>query len=305
MSSEVAILLSTWNGAPYLPDQLASFLGQIGVTWRLYWRDDGSDDNSADILRAFAAGKGAGRVVELSDVRGRLGITGSFLTLLRQAPPGQVIAFADQDDVWLPEKLARGVAALAGVKDGRPALYCARQSLVDATLHPLSLSATLKEPPGFPQALTQNIATGCTVMLNPAAVRLIAGTHEPAETLHDWWAYLVVAASGGRVLMDEYPTVLYRQHAANAVGVPRSPRRRAMLALRRGPGVFMHTFRQHAAALISQPEMLTVEAKDALAKIDAGLKDGLMRRVLALGLPGLRRQSFAETQLFRLWFLIG
>jgi hypothetical protein len=301
----VAILLSTWNGAAYLPDQLASFLRLTGPDWRLYWRDDGSDDRSVDIMRAFGETEGAGRLMDRNDNRGRIGITASFLSLLRRAPSGCVVAFADQDDVWLPEKLARGVDALGEVADGTPALYCARQSLVDAALHPIKLSARITEPPGFPQALTQNIATGCTVMLNADAVRLIAGTREPPDTLHDWWAYLVVTAAGGEVLIDDEPTVLYRQHDHNAVGVPLSPWRRAVAAVRRGPGVFMRTFRQHSDALRAQREILSPAACEALEMISEGLCDGWTPRVRALRHVGLRRQSFAETQLFRLWFLLG
>jgi glycosyltransferase involved in cell wall biosynthesis len=304
-AAPVAILLSTWNGAAFLSDQLASFLRLTGPDWRLYWRDDGSDDRSVDIVRAFAAADGAGRLMDRNDNRGRIGITASFLSLLRRAPTDCVVAFADQDDVWLPEKLARGVAALGGVAPGTPALYCARQSLVNATLVPIKLSAKVTDPPGFPQALTQNIATGCTVMLNADAVRLIAGTREPPDTLHDWWAYLVVTAAGGRVLIDDEPTVLYRQHANNAVGVPLSPWRRAVAAIRRGPGVFMRTFRQHADALRNQEDLLTPAAREALEMISEGLCDGWTPRVKALRHPGLRRQSFAETQLFRLWFLLG
>jgi glycosyltransferase involved in cell wall biosynthesis len=301
----VAILLSTWNGAAYLPDQLASFLRLTGPDWRLYWRDDGSNDRSADIVRAFAAATGDGLVVERNVNRGRIGITASFLTLLRAVPDDCIVAFADQDDVWLPDKLARGVEALTALRAAGPALYCARQSLVNATLHPIRLSARLGEPPGFPQALTQNIATGCTVMLNSAAVRLIAAAREPAATLHDWWSYLVVTAAGGRVLIDDTPTVLYRQHAHNAVGVPLSTWKRAIAAIQRGPGAFMRTFRAHTAALIDQPELLTPAASDALHLIQEGLHDGIRPRLRALQLPGLRRQNFAETQLFRLWFLLG
>jgi hypothetical protein len=301
----VAILLSTWNGAAYLSEQLASFLRLSGPDWRLYWRDDGSEDDSVDILRAFAAGEAAGRVLDRNDNRGRIGITASFLTLLRRAPADCIVAFADQDDVWLPQKLARGVAALRGVAPGTPALYCARQSLVTASLDPIRVSARVTEPPGFPQALTQNIATGCTVMLNADAVRLIAATRAPPDTLHDWWAYLVVTAAGGRVLIDDEPTVLYRQHAGNAVGVPLSGLRRGITALRRGPGVFMRTFRQHTDALRAQQEILTPAARDALDMIAEGLCDGWSPRMHALRHPGLRRQSFAETQLFRLWFLLG
>ena len=142
-------------------------------------------------------------------------------------------------------------------------------------------------------------------MLNAEAVRLIAGSREPPATLHDWWAYLVVTAAGGRVLIDDTPTVLYRQHAHNAVGVPLSTWKRAVAAVQRGPKVFMRTFRQHTEALSAQPHLLTPAARDALDMIAEGLHDGMRPRLRALGQPGLRRQSFAETQLFRLWFLLG
>jgi hypothetical protein len=216
-----------------------------------------------------------------------------------------MVAFADQDDVWLPQKLRRGLNALAAVPQGVPALYCARQILVNEALRPWRESAAIARAPGFPQALTQNIATGCTVMLNPAAASLIGSSHAPPETLHDWWSYLVVTAAGGRVLIDDEATVLYRQHAGNAVGVPLSPWRRAIAAIGRGPSVFMRTFRAHVEALTAQPHLLAPESKAALELISAGLQDGIVPRLRALTHPGLKRQSFAETQLFRLWFLLG
>jgi hypothetical protein len=105
--------------------------------------------------------------------------------------------------------------------------------------------------------------------------------------------------------MDDTPTVKYRQHAHNAVGVPLSPGRRAWAALRRGPSAFMRTFRSHMEALEAQQEHLSPSSREALALISAGLHDGFGRRLRALSHPALRRQSFAETQLFRLWFLLG
>ncbi len=299
----VAILLSTWNGAAHLPQQLASFAEQRGVEWRLYWRDDGSEDGTAALLAAFAAAW-PDRVVDCNDARGRIGITASFLALLRRVPAGTV-AFADQDDVWLPEKLARGAAALAAGAADTPALYCARQMLVDAELNPLRRSPGLGTQPGFPRALTQNIATGCTVMLNPAAHLLVASTREPPGTLHDWWAYIVVAAAGGRVVLDDEPAVLYRQHGHNAVGVSASTWSRGVAALRRGPSGFMRVFRAHVQALREQPGLLAPASRDALDRIAVGLERGPVPRLRILADPRLRRQSVAETLLFRLWFLLG
>ncbi len=300
----IAVLLSTFNGARYLPEQLNSLLSQTEPEWQLCWRDDGSTDETVALLQAFAAVLGRERCSSI-DTGERRGITASFMQLLRAAPPATYVAFADQDDVWLPEKLARGAARLAEIPADLPSLYCARQILVDEDLRELRLSSPVLRAPVFPAALTQNIATGCTVMLNQAAVRLIAGSQPPLGSLHDWWCYLVVSAWGGRILVDEVPTVLYRQHRTNAVGAPSSMTRRAFAAVQRGPDVFMQLFRNHVQALQAQPGLLSPEALHELRVIAEALHGGPVRRLRALLLTGLKRQSWQETALFRLWFLLG
>ena len=303
----VAILLSTYDGARFLPEQLASFLEQTHADWVLHWRDDGSGDNSAAVLRAFAAGTGRGRCVEHVDPVGNVGVLASYISLLRGAAPGlgeaDAIAFADQDDVWFADKLARGVAMLPAL--GGAALYCARYVLADAALRRIGLSERLRRPAGFPQSLTQNIATGCTILLNAEAVRLIARSAPPAGTLHDWWCYLMVSAAGGAVVRDETPVMLYRQHAGNAVGATPVWTTRAAAALRRGRGIFMALLRAHVAALLARPDLLTPAAREWLAALDAALRGGVAARLAALGTPGLRRQNWWETLAFRLWVALG
>ncbi len=309
MGGQVRILLSTYNGGAFLADQLASFAAQSHAGWTLLWRDDGSTDATVAIMERFAAGLDPGRCTRLAAPEGNIGASASFLALLRAALPGlgagDAAAFADQDDVWLPEKLARGMAALAAVPAGRPALACARQVLVDAALRPYAESPPLRRPPGFPAALAQNLATGCTILLNRPAAALIAGSHPPQHFFHDWWSYLLVAAAGGEVRMEPAPLVLYRQHGANAVGAPGGRLRRALGAVRRGPGAFMHLFRAHLAALAAERRLLTEAARDDVARLQAALAGGPFRRLGVLGMPGLRRQTLLETLTFRLWFLIG
>ena len=217
---EIAILLSTFNGGRFIGAQLDSLIGQTRTNWELCWRDDGSDDNTVLLMQGFMDGPGRGRCRRADASARRIGITASFMQLLRAAPHSPCVAFADQDDVLFPDKLARGADSLAGGAPDLPALYCARQILVDAALHTLRLSSTVLQRPSFPASLTQNVATGCTVMLNQAAVRLIASSTPPPGSLHDWWCYLVVSAWGGPIFVDPMPTVLYRQHQANAVGAP-------------------------------------------------------------------------------------
>ncbi len=218
---------------------------------------------------------------------------------------GDAAAFADQDDIWLPEKLARGLAALAEVPAGEPALYCARQTLVDDSLRPIGESPQFTRQPGFPAALTQNVATGCTVLLNRAAAMLVATSRPPAGTLHDWWSYLLVSAAGGHIIADDRPALLYRQHADNAVGAHPSHMRRAFAALRRGPGPFMADFLRHLDGLAEHAEMLTPTARQDVATLRYALARGVWGRLFALRLPGLRRNGLGEGLLFKLWFLIG
>ena len=301
----VAILLSTYDGSAYLAEQLQSLIDQTHQRWTLFWRDDGSTDATIAIMNRFADGPGSGRCRRVSDGT-HLGITASFLTLLRQVPDHHVVAFADQDDVWLPQKLERGLMALGDPRHPRPALYCARQTLVDGSLNQLGLSPRLARLPSFPAALTQNIATGCTVMLNPAARRLIADSHLPGGTLHDWWSYLLVGAAGGRLIADPVPVVLYRQHQRNAVGAPHSVLKRGVMALRRGPDAFMSLFRRHVDELAGHAALLSPQARAELALLQASLQGNRLARLQALlRLPQLTRQTRLETLLFRIWFLIG
>lgn len=304
-SGSVAILLSTYNGAPFLTEQLHSLLAQTHRDWVLYWRDDGSSDDTRRIAGDFLTGlpKGRGVVVQEGE---RVGGTESFLRLLRAAFAADhaAFAFADQDDIWLPEKLARGVTALRHVPADVPALYCARQMLVDARLRPIGLSPPVRRP-GFPAALTQNIATGCTVLLNRAAAELVGRSQSPASAMHDWWSYLLIAAVGGQVLADDTPVVLYRQHGGNVVGAPPGRLRRGAAALRRGPGTFMRIFRQYVAALAEQAALLSPSAASQVMQLDRALRGGRRRRLRALYLPGLVRQTWVETAVFRLWFLLG
>lgn len=303
----VAILLSTYNGAPFVAAQLHSLLGQTHQDWVLFWRDDGSSDGTQAIVTEFLAGLPPDRATSLPQ-DGRVGSGESFMRLLQSADAAgyRTMAFADQDDVWLPDKLARGVDRLQQVSGGQvPALYCARQMLVDTQLHPIALSRCLRRPPSFPAALTQNIAAGCTAMLNGPAAALVGRSRRPATCMHDWWCYLVVAAAGGQVVMDEQPVLLYRQHAGNLVGASSSSVRRGIAALRRGPRIFMQMFRQNVAALADQSDLLAPSAAAQVVALDRALQGGRLCRLRALRMPGLTRQTRSETLLFRLWFLFG
>ena len=301
----VALLLSTFNGERYLGEQLASFRTQTHTHWRLYWRDDGSTDRTRAVMAEFAAGPGAKRVV-VGPEGGRLGATGSFVALLRTAlsGPDSHFAFADQDDVWLPEKLAHGVAAMRDLPPDRPALYFCARMLVDADLVRVGQVSAPRRPPGFPACLTQNLAPGCCMMLNRAAAELVGASEVPDGTWHDWWSYIVVSAAGGSVIAGDSPDILYRQHSLNLIGEPRGFWHRTLGAAKRGAGPFMTLFWRQVAVLQGGSVPITDRARAMLEIIDRAHAGGLLSRLKALWVPGFFRQTRAETLLFRLWFLL-
>jgi glycosyltransferase involved in cell wall biosynthesis len=300
----ITILLSTYNGEKFLAAQLESFFAQDFEDWRLVWRDDGSSDRTVAMMRAFAATLAPGRCVESATSGPHLGAAPSFLLLLAEARDAKVIAFADQDDVWLPGKLSRAAARVAAAGE-RPALYCAQQYMVDAALRGAKKSAAHTNPPGFPASLTQNIANGNTLVMNRAACDLVTAIPGPEGTVHDWWSYIVVSACGGEVIFDAEPQVLYRLHKNNLIAASPSTAARAIAALDRGPAIFMTMMRRHADTLSRHEPLLTPAARTELALIRTGLNGGWRQRLAALKCSKFRRRTALENLLFSYWFMTG
>ncbi len=215
MTPRVAVLLSTYNGEAFLGAQLDSLRAQRDVLVEVFARDDGSSDATLEILAGYARWWPQ---LAAPMTGPNLGPAASFLTLLGGEMEGfDGFAFCDQDDIWLPDKLARATSRLQDVSGGAPALYCSRVMCVDRSLHPLG-PAPIKRDGRFAHLLFENIAFGATVVMNARAVALVR-SRPPASgvIMHDWWCALVVSAFGS-VIYDERPGLLYRQHGDNQIG---------------------------------------------------------------------------------------
>lgn len=211
MIPSVQVLLSTYNGTRYLADLVESVIAQRDVTVGLLARDDGSTDDTASVLQQYTS------LGVDSHIGPNVGAARSFLWLLeRSSPKYDFVAFADQDDVWLPDKLSRAAAVLAPFGD-TPAMYCSRLNVVDSDLQPLGKSNRIRRGPSFQNALVQNIATGCTIVLNYSARALLVAHLPETVCMHDWWVYQAISGIG-KVIVDEESHILYRQHDANVVG---------------------------------------------------------------------------------------
>jgi len=211
---QVTVLMSTYNGSQFLRQQLDSLYAQTYPDVNILVRDDGSSDTTRDLLAAECA---QGRI-ELLEEHHNLGATGSFFALLRHAAHTDTayVAFCDQDDVWQADKIARAVSLLSEVSN-RPALYCSRLDIVDEQLQSLELSAVPRKI-GFGNALVENIAVGCTMVLNRKAIDLLCQQTLPSHVyVHDWWCYLVISCFGD-VIFDDNALIKYRQHGGNVIG---------------------------------------------------------------------------------------
>jgi Glycosyltransferases involved in cell wall biogenesis len=126
-SKDVTLLMGVHNGAAFLPEQLGSISEQSYPHWHVIFSDDGSTDDTPSVLKNFAA-KHPGQVVVKAGPE--QGFSANFMQLIRDLPddPNHV-GFADQDDIWMPDKLARGMAALQDSGEDSDALCRAQMVL--------------------------------------------------------------------------------------------------------------------------------------------------------------------------------
>jgi rhamnosyltransferase len=239
---EVDILLSTFDGAPYLPAQLESLRRQTQESWRLLIRDDGSADGTVGLLSAFA--RANPNVAIVREPAGRLGVRDSFFALLGKST-APYFMFCDQDDVWLPGKIAETLNPLRTAPADEPSAAFTDLRVVDADAAPVAESfmafqrINLLEALQWPRLLTQNAVVGCTLMGN-AALRKKAleppAANRDAALMHDGWLALIARSMGQLIYLDR-PTVLYRQHGGNVLGSKRGGLARYAANLRRGEGL--------------------------------------------------------------------
>lgn len=236
----LSICLCTYNGARYLGEQLASFERQTRLPDELVVCDDGSSDGTRDILVAFR--ERAPYPVRVVVNETRLGPAKNFEKAIGLCT-GDLIALSDQDDVWLPERLALGEAALAA--DSGAGLAFSDATIVDEALRPLGYGlwdaiafapeeqVRVRGGDAMPVLLRHQVVTGMTMTFRATLRPWVLPI--PPSWIQDGWIALLVAATG-RLLPIAQPLVLYRQHVGSRIGAARMGWRELLRRARR-PGV--------------------------------------------------------------------
>lgn len=221
MTDRISVALATCNGATYLQELLDSLAAQQLPPFELMVSDDASTDATLSILEQFASA--APFEVRILHNTTRLGVADNFARAIADCS-GEIIALADQDDVWHPQKLARLAQALSQ-PDAQAAFSDA--DVVDADLRPLGYTMwqrvrfttgermRMARGDGFSVLLKHSIVTGATLAFR-SHMRDVA-LPIPVGWAHDAWLAHNAAARGQIVAIPE-PLIAYRQHAGNVVG---------------------------------------------------------------------------------------
>ena len=322
---KLRVLMSAYNGERYIREQLDSILEQSlckDPAWsvEIMVRDDGSSDSTRDILSEYES-KNAITVLYGENK----GVIASFFTLIQEASKGaDYVALADQDDVWMPDKmetavsmlearLAQGNTGNAGMPkrgggqlaEKKPLLYCGACQAVDENLKPIDTAfLTGQKRPGFGNALVENICTGCTAVFNQALAEILRKEVPEYTVMHDWWIYLC-ASCFGEVVYDSVPHIYYRQHGDNTVGVNKNYRSEFLERIQRFRGNRYHINRQIQSLqhlYQNHPLKISKENKE-LVNILLAARKHMGARIKMIGDKRIYRQRKMVHFIFKLIFL--
>lgn len=291
----VLILMGTYNGGKYIAEQLESLASQHHSNWQLIVSDDGSSDDTLDVVRRYQVQWGANK---LSIRQGpRSGFAHNFLSMACDPEiQADYYAFCDQDDVWLPEKLQIAVDYLESVDSPDVAhVYCGRTAYVRDDLKPYDYSPEFVFPRTFRNALVQSIAGGNTMVFNQAAKTLLEKTGIVPTPSHDWWLYQIVTGTGGSVYYDPKPYVFYRQHPDALIGGNTSIWSRIDRISMVFQGRFKQFSDQNIECLQQCSNYLTPTAREKLDMF-AKMRDASLKcRFRLMEVCGLYRQTWRGT----------
>jgi glycosyltransferase involved in cell wall biosynthesis len=215
--NRIAVVMATCNGAAFIEQQLHSILQQTLQPDLIIIRDDASEDATFEILTRFANQPG----FNISQNPQRLGVNENFAKAVADVPDGYLIAFCDQDDYWLPEKLEKSVQLLNSLTTDptQPAMVYSDLILINEAGELIHHSVHQQRGQHryehvWDTFIYGNMVSGCTIVMNPAMKLILATLPPQGGFIYDAW--LAMAAFGfGKIAKLPQPLIHYRQHTQN------------------------------------------------------------------------------------------
>lgn len=298
---KVAILLATFNGELFLKTQISSIFSQNFKNWHLFIRDDGSTDRTINIIKDLE--NSCNKVTLLLDEK--YGPTGSpAINFFRQLnlinlSDYDYVAFCDQDDIWMPDKIERAIHLIA---DSNYEGYSS--DLIAFDLNKKKSYYMKKSGPikGF-DYLFQGASAGCTYLISSELAKLINSKvssllcNYPKTVSHDWICYAICRSYGHSWYLDEHASLFYRQHSINAYGAkPGILGKFSRLKIANNGWYFKHVLLYKDILNLSKDE---IEILDAIQRFH--LKD----RIWLVMRSNLFRRQWSEALQLALFFIFS
>ncbi|WP_456400759.1 glycosyltransferase family 2 protein [Persephonella sp.] len=216
--------MATYNGEKFIREQIESILGQTYKNWQLIIHDDGSKDNTKEIIKHYVE-KYPKNIILIDDRITFGNAKDNFNHLIGKALNDycfNYIMFSDQDDVWIPEKIELSINKIreieANLPSNTPILLFTDMIICDESLNEISSSLWKYQKinprkTALNRLLIKNVAWGCSILINKSLVEIAYPIPKNA-IMYDWWLALVASIYGKIIYIDK-PTVMYRRHAAN------------------------------------------------------------------------------------------
>ncbi|MBQ3668665.1 MAG: glycosyltransferase [Clostridia bacterium] len=299
----VVVLLSAYNGEKYIAQQLESLFGQeCSAQIDIIVRDDGSSDNTVSIVQSLMQEHPNLHLTEGKN----MGLVGSFFELLKDAVEQgyDYYSFCDQDDYWQSDKMQTAIDALSAFKE--PAMYASCSLLADESLAPMGRTTqTQKHPITFYNSAIQNFCPGHNQVLNhQMALNAVNHTRVSHEIYsHDLWI-TNIAATSGKIIFDNAPHALYRQHTNNQLsygktklGWIKNHLKRLKSDESRKMAVQLRYFGETCRSLLNDEQQR--ELKGFFES-----QSSFFARLKYISRTGFYRQKRVETFLFKIMYLI-
>lgn len=296
---KVNILLSTYNGERFLAEQIKSIQEQTYSDWSLLIRDDGSKDQTREIIQNFVSQDERIRFINADEVV-NLGVIKSFYTLLHYEEADYYF-FSDQDDIWLPDKLQTSLDQAQHYSNQEPLMIYMDLKVVNQDLEVMTESMIRTQShhanTELVQELTENTVTGGVSMINHALAKLWTQTED--IIMHDWYLALLATAFGKLVYIDQAGE-LYRQHTDNVLGA-RTLSKRVQKWIR--PHILFSVYwdliknsQKQAKYLLEMP--LKAEDRELIEAFITIMDKSFLDRIRTLKKYGLRKNKAFHTVVF-------
>ena len=202
---KVSVCMATYNGAEYINEQIYSILKQLSYQDELIISDDGSTDNTIDIIKNIHDNR-----ISLFKNCKKKGVAHHFENALSHAT-GEYIFLADQDDIWIDNKLSVIIKELENVDC---VLHNATLIDKDGNLLGDDLFSIYKTRPGYFKNLFRNTYVGCCMAIRKELLKYILPIPDKIS-MHDMWIALIAEKKGTtKILPDKL--IQYRRHGNNA-----------------------------------------------------------------------------------------